>query len=66
MQQMPIDRWNKFELVVLSIDTLLYYEIPRLFQSDYIMLWNTYMLKEICYVIPYNSDKFNLDYNFKT
>jgi hypothetical protein len=30
MQQMPIDRWNKFELVVLSIDTLLYYEIPRL------------------------------------
>ena len=63
MQQMPIDRWNKFELVVLLIDTLLYYEIPRLFQSDYIMLWNTYMLKEICYVIPYNSDKFNLDYN---
>ena len=41
MQQMPVDRWNKFELVVLSIDTLLYYKIPRLFQSDFIMLWNT-------------------------
>ena len=29
MQQIPIDRWNKFELVVMSIDTLLYYEIPK-------------------------------------
>ena len=38
MQQMSNDRWNKFELVVLSIDTLLYYEIPRLYQSDFIML----------------------------
>ena len=27
MQQMSNDRWNKFKLVVLSIDTLLYYEI---------------------------------------
>ena len=64
MQQMPIDSLNKFELVVLSIDTLLYYEIPRLYQSDFIILWNT--CSEICYVIPYNSDKLNLDYNFKT
>ena len=79
MQQMPIDRWNKFELVVLSIETLFCYEIPRfltkwfhnviyhcvmqqmpidrwnkfqlvvlliprLYQSDFIMLWNIYML----------------------
>jgi len=38
MQQMSIDRWNKFELVALSIDTLLHYEISRLYQNYFIIL----------------------------
>ena len=46
MQQMPIDKWNKLELVVLSIDTLLYYETPRLYQSDFIMLLSNHLVMQ--------------------
>jgi hypothetical protein len=46
MQQMPIDRWNKFELVVLSIDTLLCYEIPRLSKWFHIVI-NHFVMQQM-------------------